>query len=150
MDSRNFRPRARIGGVPIHAMLVPFPIVCLTGAMLTDLAYASQPEVQWTNFSQWLLAFGTFFAGIAALFGLVDWFGNRREVRPKIGILHLFGNLVVFVLAFFNNLVHARDGYTSVVPTGLTLSILTVLLMVVTGFLGHRMAYLHVSREVRP
>ena len=39
MDRRVFRPRIAVGGVPIHAMLVPFPIVCFTGALLTDLAY---------------------------------------------------------------------------------------------------------------
>jgi uncharacterized membrane protein len=137
-------PRATIGGVPIHAMLVPFPIVCFVGALITDIAYANTAVVQWTNFSQWLLAFGTLFAGIAAVFGLIDFFFGSRGDRPTIGWIHLAGNLTLFVVALFNNLVHARDGWTSVVPTGLTLSIITVLLLIVTGHLGHRLAYHHV------
>jgi uncharacterized membrane protein len=137
-------PRATIGGVPIHAMLVPFPIVCFVGALITDIAYANTAVVQWTNFSQWLLAFGTLFAGIAAVFGLIDFFFGSRGDRPTIGWIHLAGNLILFVVALFNNLVHARDGWTSVVPTGLTLSIITVLLLIITGHLGHRLAYHHV------
>jgi uncharacterized membrane protein len=147
MDRHVFRPRIAVGGVPIHAMLVPFPIVCFTGALLTDLAYAASAEVQWTNFSQWLLLFGTLFAGLAALFGLIDLFSVPSERRPAIGLWHMGLNLVLFVVAFINNLVHARDGWTSVVPTGLTLSIITVLLLIVSGHLGHRLAYRHVIRD---
>jgi len=148
MDRHVFRPRIAVGGVPIHAMLVPFPIVCFTGALLTDLAYARSAEVQWTNFSQWLLLVGTVFAGLAAVFGLVDWFGAPRENRPAIGLWHMVLNLVLFVIAVFNNLVHARDGWTSVVPTGLTLSVIMVLIMIVSGHLGHRLAYRHVARDL--
>lgn len=148
MDRHVFRPRVAVGGVPIHAMLVPFPIVCFTGALLADLAYAGSAEVQWTNFSQWLLLVGTVFAGLAAVLGLIDYFGNRREDRPAIGLWHMGLNLVLFVVAVFNNLVHARDGWTSVVPTGLTLSIITMLLLIVSGHLGHRLAYRHVARDL--
>ncbi len=38
--ARSFQPRVAIGGVPLHAMFVPFPIVCFTGALLTDITYA--------------------------------------------------------------------------------------------------------------
>jgi uncharacterized membrane protein len=47
------------------------------------------------------------------------------------------------VLAFFNNLVHANDGWTSVVPWGLTLSALTVALMLVTAWLGASLVHVH-------
>ena len=146
-----FHPRVAIGGVPFHAMLVPFPIVCFTGAMLTDITYINSPQVQWANFSEWLLAFGLIMGVLAAIFGLVDFLAAGRA-RPRIGWVHLLGNAIVLVLALFNNLVHSRDGWTGVVPTGLTLSVITVLLMVVTGFLGWRMAYRHVGRplEERP
>lgn len=140
-----FLPRTAIGGVPIHAMLVPFPVVCFTGALLTDITYSNSPQVQWANFSQWLLAVGFIMGLLAAIFGLIDFLAAGRE-RPRIGWIHLVGNAVVLILALFNNLVHSRDGWTGVVPTGLTLSALTFLLMLVTGFLGWRMAYRHVAR----
>lgn len=145
MSGEVFRPRAAIFGVPVHAMLVPFPIACFTGAMLTDITYSNTAEVQWANFSQWLLAFGLIMGVLAAIFGLIDFLA-AGPARPKIGWFHLLGNAVMLVLVLFNNLVHSRDGWTGVVPTGLTLSVITVLLMVVTGFLGHAMAYRHAAR----
>ncbi len=45
------------------------------------------------------------------------------------------------MLAFFNVLVHTRDAWTSVVPWGLTLSVITVLILPVTGWLGWTMVY---------
>ncbi|MBO9499001.1 MAG: DUF2231 domain-containing protein [Novosphingobium sp.] len=144
--SRIFQPSIRIARVPLHAMLVPFPIACFTGAMITDVVYSRIGVMQWSNFSAWLLAFGLLFGALAALFGLLDFLLGGRA-RPAIGWFHLVGNAAVLILAFFNSLVHARDGWTSVVPTGLTLSVITVVLLAVTGFLGHRMAYAYVGRD---
>ena len=47
------------------------------------------------------------------------------------------------VLAIFNAFIHSRDAYTSVVPTGLILSALTVLILLVTGWMGWEMVYRH-------
>jgi uncharacterized membrane protein len=145
MPREVFLPRVAIGGVPIHAMLVPFPIVCFTGALLSDITYSNSPQVQWANFSQWLLAVGLIVGVLAAIFGLIDFLAAGRT-RPRIGWFHLIGNAIVLLLALINNFVHSRDGWTGVVPTGLTLSVVTFVLMLVTGFLGWRMAYRHVAR----
>jgi uncharacterized membrane protein len=145
MPREVFLPRVAIGGVPIHAMLVPFPIVCFTGALLSDITYSNSPQVQWANFSQWLLAVGLIVGVLAAIFGLIDFLAAGRT-RPRIGWFHLIGNAIVLLLALINNFVHSRDGWTGVVPTGLTLSAITVVLILVTGFLGWRMAYRHVAR----
>ena len=56
---------------------------------------------------------------------------------------HLAGNLLMLVLAFFNALIHQRDGWTSVVPVGLSLSIIVVLILPVTGWLGWALVYRH-------
>ena len=143
-----FLPRVAIGGVPVHAMLVPFPIVCFTGALLTDITYSHSPQVQWVNFSAWLLAVGLIVGAIAAIFGLIDFLSAGPE-RPRIGWIHLVGNAIVLVLALFNSLVHARDGWTSVVPWGLTLSALTVLVILVSPWLGTSRVSVW-PRRVRP
>lgn len=141
-------PRARFGAAPIHAMLVPFPIVCLVGALLADIAYVSSDgNVQWTNFAQWLLFFGVATAVPAALFGLIDYFGNPARNRPRIGLWHMSLNIVAVLVALVNNFVHARDGWTSVYPTGLILSIVTVVLLAISGHLGGELAYGHVERR---
>jgi uncharacterized membrane protein len=56
---------------------------------------------------------------------------------------HMLGNLLVLILAFFNTLVHTRDAWTSVVPTGLILSAIVALILPVTGWLGWSMVYRH-------
>ena len=148
MAAPGFRPRIALGGVPVHAMLVPFPIVCFTGALLADLAYvASAGNYQWANFAEWLLAFGELTGALAALFGLIDLFSTPRASRPRAAWFHFAGSATILTLGLFNNLVHTRDGWTGVVPTGLTLSVLTVLALIVTGFLGHRLAYIHQRGE---
>jgi uncharacterized membrane protein len=35
----------------IHPMLVPIPIVCFIGALVTDIAYAVTAEMMYANFS---------------------------------------------------------------------------------------------------
>jgi len=132
---------ARIATHPIHPMLVPIPIVCFIGALITDITYAVSAEMMWANFSAWLLLAGLIFGVLAAIAGLIDVLGNRL-VRTQWPVWpHLIGNLAVLVLAFFNVLIHTRDAWTSVVPTGLILSIVTVLILPVTGWLGWEMVY---------
>jgi uncharacterized membrane protein len=135
------RPTAQIAKHPIHPMLIPIPIVCFVGALATDVAYALSAEMMWADFSAWLLLVGIIFGVLAAIAGLIDFLGNRliRQQRPAWP--HLIGNLAVLVLAFFNNLVHSRDAWTSVVPTGLILSILTVLILPVTVWFGREMVF---------
>ena len=143
------RPTARIASHPIHPMLVPVPIVCFIGALITDIAYTVSAEIMWSDFSSWLLLAGFIIGVLAAIAGLTDFVGNRLIRRQTPAWPHLIGNFVVLVLAFFNLLVHTRDAWTSVVPTGLILSIVTVLILPVTGWLGWEMVYRHGVGVVR-
>ena len=124
-------------------MLVPVPIVCFIGALLTDIAYAATAEIMWADFSAWLLVVGLIIGVLAAIAGLVDFLSNPAIRALAPAWLHLAGNLVALVLAFFNALIHTRDAWTSVVPTGLALSIIVVLILPVTGWLGWTMVYRH-------
>ena len=134
---------AKIAGHPIHAMLVPFPIVCFVGALCTDIAYARSEDLQWANFSAWLLFSGLAMGVLAAIAGLIDFIADPRIRAQRPAWPHAIGNGVVLLLALFNNLVHSRDGWTSVMPAGLTLSALTVVGMLVTGWLGGALVYRH-------
>jgi uncharacterized membrane protein len=122
-------------------MLVPIPVVCFIGALATDITYAVTAEMMWADFSSWLLAIGLIGGVLAAIAGLIDFLGNRLIRQEAPAWPRLVGNLVVLVLAFFNNLIHTRDAYTSVVPAGLILSIVTVLVLPVTVWFGREMVY---------
>lgn len=141
MIQNRLRPVATFGGRPIHAMLVPFPIVCFTGTLVTDLVYWSTNEVFWLNCSDWLLAAGLIFAAFAVVAGVIDFAGSRAVRTTSASWLHGLGNLVAVALAFLNVLVHSRDGYTAVVPEGLILSALVVLILLFTSWMGWTMVY---------
>jgi uncharacterized membrane protein len=132
---------AQIARHPIHPMLVPFPIVCFIGALVTDIAYVATAEIMWANFSAWLLVIGVIMGVLAGIAGLIDFVSNRGIRAQTLAWPHMLGNVVVLVLAFFNALVHTRDAWTSVYPTGLILSVIVVLVLPVTGWLGWTMVY---------
>ncbi len=115
----------------LYLLLIGIPLTCFTGALLTDLAYKASPDMQWANFSAWLLAFGMAFAVLAAIIGAIGRLRTRGLRRTLADTLFAVTIVVVLVLALINNLVHSRDTWQSVVPTGLTLSVLTVIAMAV-------------------
>ncbi len=127
---------ARVGGQPLHMLLVPFPIVCFTGALLTDIAYWQTYEVMWERFSIWLLTAGLVMAGFAIIAGLIDFIFSRRIRAQRPAWIHVFGSIAVLTLSVLNVLVHGGDAYTAVVPMGLALSALVVLIMIFTNWSG--------------
>jgi uncharacterized membrane protein len=143
VTDENPRSTASIGGHPLHPMLVPFPIVCFVGTLVTDIVYARTADMQWANFSVWLLTAGLIISVFVVLAGVIDFFGERRIRRLRPAWIHSVGNAVALVLAIINAFVHSRDAYTSVVPTGLVLSVLVVLILLVTGWNGWDMVYRH-------
>ena len=139
--SDNPRSTASLFGHPLHPLLVPFPIVGFIGALLCDIVYANTADMQWANFAVWLLTAGLVMGSLAVVAGLTDYLGDRRVRSIKAATVHGVGNIVVMLLALWNVFVHSRDAWTSVVPEGLILSIVTVLLMGVTGWLGGALVY---------
>ena len=137
------RSTAQIAGHPIHPMLVPIPIACFIGALFTDIAYVASAEIMWADFSAWLLLAGVVFGVLAAIAGLTDFLGNRLVRAQTPAWPHLIGNALALILATVNALIHTRDAWTSVWPTGLALSVITVLILLITGWLGWALGYRH-------
>lgn len=123
----------------IHPILVPFPVVCFFGALVTDLAYWQTDDMQWANFSVWLLTAGLVMAGFAVIAALVDAVRARRVRTVKTIWLRVLGAVLAIGLSVVNAFVHSRDAYTSVMPTGLALSGLVVIILLVSGCLGWSM-----------
>jgi uncharacterized membrane protein len=55
----------------------------------------------------------------------------------------MLGNILALALSLINAFVHSRDGWTSVVPTGLILSASVVVILLFTGWMGWSMVYRH-------
>jgi uncharacterized membrane protein len=145
IDRPSINPRSRVNLLdhPLHVMLVPVPIVCFLATLVTDIVYWQTAAMQWANISAWLLVIGLLFAVLAATAGLIDFFSEPLIRNLRAAWIHGLGNAAVIVLSIFNALIHTRDAYTSVVPSGLILSALVVAILLVTGWNGWTMVYRH-------
>ena len=137
------RSTASLRGHPLHAMLVPIPIACFVGTLITDIVYWQSAAMQWANISAWLLTIGLVVTVFAVIAGLIDFLKDRRIRALPAARVHVVGNVVAIVLSIVNAMVHSRDAYTSVVPTGLLLSAVVVVILAVTGWNGWSMVYRH-------
>src|SRR5688572_25902785 len=126
---------ARIGGHPIHPMLVPFPIAFLVGTLVCDLAFRASGNAFWATAAYWSLAAGLVGAALAAVAGLLDFLGERRIRALRPAWWHMIGNVVAVVLSLLNFWVRhgTADG---VYPTGIWISLVVVLVLLFTGWQG--------------
>jgi uncharacterized membrane protein len=131
------RPRGR----PIHRMLVSFSAAYFAGALVTDLVYWQMPDVMWERFSIWLITAGLIMAGLATVAYVIDLAARRRIDRPAWP--RAIGYAIAMLLALTNAFVHSRDGYTAVVPAGLTLSALVVAVLVLTALVARVLTNRH-------
>ncbi len=116
---------------PLYPALLPIPILCFAGALITDLAYIASAEMMWLDFSSWLLLAGLVGGGLAGVLLIVELIRarDRRALLPHFVFL-----LAAWVVEVFNSFIHARDGWTAVVPTGLSLSIVATVLGLLAGW----------------
>ena len=119
---------------PVYNMLLPVPVVCFLGALLTDIAYLkSGGNFVWLDFSTWLLLAGLLVGGVAAVILLVDLI-RTRDSRAEWRWAHplfFYAALLVELLSMF---VHQRDGWTAVAGLGLILSIIGAALVLLAGW----------------
>ncbi|RUW60557.1 DUF2231 domain-containing protein [Mesorhizobium sp. M7A.F.Ca.US.008.03.1.1] len=121
---------------PFHKTPMAVANACFVGTLLTDVAYWRSAEMMWADFSAWLLLAGLVVGVLAVLAALVDLFTGRLSGETGRVWPYLLGSLVVLVVSLFNALVHSRDAWTSVVPTGLILSAVAVIVILLLGLLG--------------
>jgi uncharacterized membrane protein len=143
MSSTNPRSTVSFGGRPLHAMLVPIPLVCFVATLITDIVYRQTAAMLWADMSAWLLLVGLIVSLFAAPAGMIDFFSDARIRARRAAWIHGIGNVTVLVLSIFNCMVHTRDAYTSVVPSGLILSALVVVILLGTSWNGWSLVYRH-------
>lgn len=118
---------------PLHATLLAGTVPLFLGALLSDIAYFRTYQIQWSNFSSWLIAGGLVFCGLALLFAVVNLIrADHKKGRPLIYFLLL---AATWVLGFINALEHAKDVWATM-PLGLVLSVIVTLLACVATWIG--------------
>lgn len=114
-------------GALLYRLLFPVPVVCFLGALATDIAYSSTAYLMWLHFSEWLIAAGLAFGALAALVLLIEFVASRAT-RWRIGWMHFILFYAALAVELVNALVHTIDGWTAVVPTGMTASVIGAVL----------------------
>jgi uncharacterized membrane protein len=136
-----------MGKHPIHPIIIPFPIALWIFSLVADVIYLWRGNTVWRDYiAFYTLLGGIIGAAVAAVPGLVDWLSiTDREVK-KLADWHARLNviaLVIFVADFYlrTNGGARWVGGSTTIP--LLLSVLGVILITVSGWLGGEMVYVH-------
>lgn len=141
------RPRTPLAGPyghPFHPILVSVPIGAWVASLVFDIAsrVSDDDAEMFAEGAYWLIGIGIAGALVAAIFGLMDlWAIPRGTAAFRTGLLHMGLNLAVVVIFAVNFLVRKSDGYESVEPLHLTLTIVALALLGASGWLGGKLAY---------
>lgn len=119
---------------PLHGILLAFPIALFTFALFMDIAYLKTAEIQWSNFSAWLITGALVFGGVAGVFSIFDYVMGLRRGRSRRSLIHLVALALAWVLGLVNAFKHSQDAWSSVGAFGVTLSVLCTILVLVAGW----------------
>ncbi len=116
-----------------HPPLIAAGATLLIGALVTDIFYSQTADMQWANFSVWLITAGLIMALVAGLALLLDFALGRAGAVSWVHLVALTG---AALLSLLNVFVHSRDAWTSVVPQGLMLSVVVAICLAIIGWRG--------------
>ena len=139
--------RARIGGHPIHPMLIPFPIGLLVFSFVSDLIFLWKGNPVWRDY----VAFYTMLGGIigavaAAVPGLIDWATLTEPATVKVANWHARVNiitLVIFIASFYLRTTNGAAWIPSMPILPFVLSLIGVIGLSIAGWLGGQLVFRH-------
>lgn len=131
-------------GHPFHAMVIPVPIGAWVASLLFDIAsYLAPAPAAFVRASYWLIVLGVVAALLAAVFGLMDLVRIPRGTKAfTVGFAHMALNVTVVALyAVGLALRHGQldDAPVAVAPLGV--SVVAIVLLAVSGWLGGELSY---------
>lgn len=132
--------RASIAGHPIHPMLVPIPIGLFVFSLVADIAVYLGWAGAWPAVALYCIGGGIVGALFAAAFGLVDLLSLRDDRAKKTGVAHMVINLIVVTLYVVNFWLRYQGEPIDGIPG--TLSIVAILMLLVSGWLGGHLVYI--------
>ena len=137
---------ARLADHPFHTMLIPFPIALWTFSLIADLIYVWRGNPAWGWIAFYTLAGGILGALLAAVFGIIDYFSIREKKVSQIAAWHARINvlaLLLFAASFYLRTNSGAGGIGGSMTIPLALSIIGVVCITVSGWLGGELVYKH-------
>jgi len=131
---------ARIGNHPIHPMLVSIPIGLWIFSLVTDIIYRVNGSEIWAYVAYYSIAGGIIGALLAAVPGFVDFFALKPSRVKYLALWHMIINVAALILFGIN--LYLRTGAPDAAGPFI-LSIIGVLSILVAGWLGGQMVYVH-------
>jgi len=131
---------ASIAGHPIHPMLVPIAIGGFVLSFAFDLvALATGNGNPWNMLAYYTMIGGILGALAAAVPGLIDLLSLPPGYTKGVAVKHMLINLTVVAIYVFN--AYLRSGSPQNLKLPMILSVVTVLLLLVSGWLGGKMVF---------
>lgn len=131
---------ASIAGHPIHPMLVPIAIGGFVLSFAFDLiALATGNGNPWNLLAYYTMVGGICGALAAAFPGLIDLLSLPSGYTKGIAVKHMLINLTVVAIYIFN--AYLRHGDAKDLKLPMILSVVTVLMLLVSGWLGGKMVF---------
>ena len=137
---------ASIGGHPIHPMLIPFPIGLWVFSLVADILYLWRGNPGWEWIAFWTLLAGCIGAVAAAIFGIIDWLSIKDRETKKVADWHARLNiiaLVVFAASWYLRTTNGSRWVSGSLTIPIALSVLGVLLITISGWLGGELVFKH-------
>lgn len=134
------RTPASIAGHPIHPMLVSIPIGLWIFSLVADLVLMNGGNPAWATVAFYCMGGGIVGALLAAVPGLIDLVSLPAGPRST-ALAHMGINLTVVALYVVN--FWMRTGAPDKPGSLVWLSLVSVLLLAVSGWLGGKMVYEH-------
>ena len=142
------RTPANIAKHPIHPMLVAIPIGLWVFSLICDLIHlGGGTSENWQIVARYTLVGGIFGALVAAVPGFIDMLALPWGTK-RIALMHMSINLTVVALYVVNWYLRMRGAESN---TPVWLSVIAIAMLLVSGWLGGKMVYVHgVAVETPP
>lgn len=132
-----------IRGHPLHPMLIHFPVAALMALVATDFAFIFTGDYFWARAGVWLAGIGALGGWISGMAGLVDLTLVARIRRLITAWCHAILAVMLLSLATLNWLLRVDAPDLRILPWGVYVSLLTALLIAITGIIGGKLVYEH-------
>lgn len=124
-------------------MLVPIAIGMYVAATCADIASVGTGDPFWARATGWLLLGTLMSATIAAIPGIIEFMSIERVQTLPVAWAHATGNFLFLMTAAGNYGLRQANPDTSHGGSGLVVTLLGLVLLIVSGWLGGEMSYRH-------